>query len=489
MARTMTRRQQQSLSFLSTYLWLRRRRAAVQEPQEEESPLLLHDTFDGSAGPLSGHNPTPVWTWDGWQYASTAAAAGWALNGSGGVSQTTYPTAGQNIQSFFAFSQVATTDPHLTGSLMSPASGGWRNGFVFRYVNSNNYTGLRVNSTNNLAELYTVVAGNLVVQDSAAMTASFSTLFAFEVDCVGTDIVATVNGVELTYSNASMPNTTAMMCGLYEGVALNGGHSEFLEIQVEPSASAGPLSGRIAYMPASASILTEWDSQADSGDAVSDRDTGSNTWSMQIDTSVQTSGARLQFQCDEDGQRPAAKGAAYTKNLPDKAWFTSYVYIPANIERTGNFWLLLQWKQRATDTQTAPTISMNLGWNGSAMVTELNNNIDTDGSWNGAMPDLSQVNYVVTAGEWHRFDFYYHWHPTNGRVRLWMDGTELYDFEGIRTMVSSPPEDWVAPQYPRLATIAHYSDGLSPASSTIYFDEVSFDMFRSPDEYPVAAPV
>lgn len=454
--------------------------------------LLLRDLFSGSNGTdLTARQPDSVWYWDVWQYGGQSGVT-WTLNGDNSVSQTANPTGAQGLRSYFAFIRAATQDPIVRVRLTTPASGTFRCGPVARMANNTfSYWTVRINSTNHLLEIVQTTAGSDTVRSSVDMgSLSTSTLYEIELECQGTTIIGRCNGFSCNYTSST--NQTETRVGIKESVTSTDSHSKFWSIEVEPSRSASSTASRIFYAPADNSIATEFDSEATSGSASGSRDatSGQGVFKLTINTSGGTSGERMEFQCKDTGPVQTLQSANNYKNIPDEVYFTGYLFIPSTIIRTGSFWLIMQFKQRDSTAATFPVYAINIGWNGSDMVLELNSNMGVSGEYDSDAADLSTTNPVVPAGQWIRFDYYFKYSSTTtGRIRVWMDNVEIWDFTGIQTIFTTG-QDWNAPQFPRQPSAAHYSAGLNPSTSSIYWDNIAMSVGgRLPDDYPVINPV
>lgn len=439
---------------------------AAPHVEEAETPLtlLFQDTFVGSSGLLSAHDPTgEIWLWDNWQVGGHSGVA-WSLSGSNTVSQTDYPTAGEGIRSYFAYIQAPSNEPLVKATFTSPSETQWANGVIARMSDATNYWTARLNARNDRLELVRVQSGSENVEQFASFTTAENTTYTVELECVGNTLVARC-GATVTATETNTFNQSKTRVGLAERVALNGGHGIFSSFSVEHAPGASATASRIFYCPAAAGIAFEFDGAADeSGTSGTNHDSVNDVFALEITaTGAENppSGVRLDCHFDDTGQTPSKKDDSAVKNIPDVSVHRCYYWIPLT-ERVGSFWLLWQMKQRLTTMETIPLIAFNLGWNGSQMVTEINNNIDTDGSYNGAMPDLSTVNYVFPASEWVQCDFYYKWHATDGRFAMWMNGDLIYDFNHIRTMLVEPPENLDPVQFDRSCGPGHYAEELEP---------------------------
>jgi hypothetical protein len=458
-----------------------------------ESPVvgdtyLLEDSFVGT-GLLVDHDPDTTWPWDNWQAVGSIAGSEFTLDGAGGVANVFNPGSGTHVLG--AIINVPSTEVNVEATVTSPASGAFVMGVIFRYISLSDYLYVRLNSTNNRLELVSSTGVETVLA-FVAITLEVSTSYVLGVSCAGDVLTAYATGpggtVSTTPYDAAGVNSLATLCGIMEIATTTSTHSTFTRFRARNSVSASALAGRLWYADGNDSLLTDWDSEANSG--IADAGWTGYAYDLEIDTTLGTAGTRLQWVGDEDGQYPVKRDDNAPKNLPDEMYLNGYVYIPQLIERTGGFWLLAQFKQRNSEDAGIPTVSWNLGWDGSAMVTEINNNVASDGTYDGDAPDLSVVRYEVPVAQWFKFEFFIKWDTTTaGRIRFWLDNVEIYDFTGIRTMMSEPPEEWAYNFFPRFATVAHYSDELDPAHSTIYFKNVSISVgARLPDDYPVSDP-
>lgn len=480
---------------LALWIWWYKRKRARAAEAEEQPVLLLHDQFSGT-GLLANHDPDTVWHWDNWQAVGSTAGGAFTLNGSGGVSNTFNPASGTHL--FGAIIQVASNEVNLEVTLTTPATGSFVVGAMFRYVSLSNFFYVRLNSTTGLVELVHNT-GSEIVRASVAMTLTNDTEYTIGARCVGSNITAYATGsggtVTATPYDAGSTNRFATICGIVEIATPTSTHSTFTNFRAQHAEGASVTKSRIFYSPAEAAIASEWDGAPDiSGTASATHNSTLDIYEAQITANGTgaNDGVRFDFHCDDTGQTPAKKASNALKNLPDFAVHTWYVWIPLT-ERVGSFWLLWQQKQRITGNSTLPLISLNLGWNGSAMVTEMNNNI-TNGAYDENAPDLSSSGVVFPPSEWVRVDMYYKWHATDGRVALWIDGTLVYDFDHIATMLSTPVEDLQPGHFPRTGGPGHYASHLSPNTVKIFLDTYSVHVPSAfgelpPDEYPVVSPV
>lgn len=458
---------------------------------------LLADDFNGVAGTsLINHEPDTVHTWDTWQQAdnSSSASAAFQLDGNGYVANTTTQTAGEGgTRSFFTYMRAATSDPVVSGIVLTPVSGAFILGFIFRMSNTTTYWAFQLNSTNHLLEIVQVSSGSDTVRASVDMgSLSLNTEYPMEVECVGTSLVARCNG--FTCSFTSSTNQTETRIGIRERVTSGAAHGKFGSISVAPSANAGILASRIFHAAAAAVPLQEFDDVTNSGIADTTRETSviaAGVFASQITangTQSPASGTRCMFQFDSSGKVPTTQSAFNVWNMPTEAYYTAYYWIPS-IQRVGTFWNIFQWKQRDSSNATSPVYSLNLGWDGTHKITEINSNMHADGSYNADEPDLSTENFIFPDSQWVRIDAYYRWSPTNGRVTFWMDNMLIYDYDGIQTQFTTG-QNWSAPQNPRQWSVNHYAANLSPNISKIWHKNEAISVAgRLPDEYPTLAPV
>lgn len=205
---------------------------------------------------------------------------------------------------------------------------------------------------------------------------------------------------------------------------------------------------------------------------------------------------------------PTASGVRYFRWAESRAnrgaYYSAWFYIPQDYVLTadphvGQFWMLMQFKSTIPDRSRNDPL-----WGFYA-------DRDSDGQfrmrtgwgWGGtnvagpyANSNLSGKNYYQTIktlpiGQWFHLEAYlYQSKDFDGRVTLWQDGVQLFDFQNVRTAYDNANyntwrtnNEWA---------VNNYSDGISPSPSALYIDDAVISTTRvgqtGSDTIPPSAP-
>ena len=164
------------------------------------------------------------------------------------------------------------------------------------------------------------------------------------------------------------------------------------------------------------------------------------------------------------------------------AYYSAWFYVPTSYTLTGDpccgrYWNLFQFKSRSTTGRNDPVWALYVGnrptgelyvyagwgWGGTAIAGPY------------ATSDVSGKNYSQSVanlpiGRWTRIEaFLRESKDFDGRLTVWQDGVQLFDFVNIRTSYDNPDyNSWHASNE---WSVNLYSDGLSPDPATIYIDD------------------
>ncbi len=164
-------------------------------------------------------------------------------------------------------------------------------------------------------------------------------------------------------------------------------------------------------------------------------------------------------------------------------YYSAWFFIPTDHRRTadpsaGAFWNLFQFKTRSSDGRNDPVWALYVnrnddgepylragwGWGG----TELAGPFESS-SQGGRFFEQSVATLPI--GRWFQLEaFLRQSKDFDGRLTIWQDGEELYDFTDVRTSYpyATADQSWGANNE---WSVNNYADGLSPSPATIYIDD------------------
>ncbi len=232
-------------------------------------------------------------------------------------------------------------------------------------------------------------------------------------------------------------------------------------ISITPAPVPPPTTGQVIWSAGvEAGSLAEWwlpstyqggnngGGEYNSGiaDTVASQDyahTGSWSAKMTVTTPSSPSSGTRMFRWLESQTYPA---------LFYSAWF----YIPARYVPV-EYWNLFQWKSKHA-AGVDPFFVLNIGNR-------------ADGTMYFYLWDwqrskqYEQTVKNVPVGQWFKVEGFYQCAPdSTGHVTLWQDGTKLFDVTGLSTRYADGVCQW---------SVDNYSNGLSPATATIYIDDLA----------------
>src|SRR4029077_5306655 len=178
--------------------------------------------------------------------------------------------------------------------------------------------------------------------------------------------------------------------------------------------------------------------------------TGKSSAKLTITTlGAQESGAQL-FRWDEPDRNP---------QLYYRAWY----YFPQSFSPT-LFWNLMEWKSKhlVSGVKTNdPFFSLEVG----ALTSGEMYFYLSDSHTKTTYAQSSQAPVPIPVGQWvHVEAFYKSDGNGSGEIRIWQDGTQLWDIANVDTRYADGDTEW---------SVNSYSSGLTPATATIYVDDAA----------------
>ena len=171
-----------------------------------------------------------------------------------------------------------------------------------------------------------------------------------------------------------------------------------------------------------------------------------------------------------------------------EAYYSVWIYLPAEeyglIAESGQYWNLFQLKSASSEgarsgwsfyLEPRPDglyIKAGWGWGGGDLLPGPFAGDGPEGKW------YEQSVAAVPLGQWAHLEVYLRQsRDFDGRLMVWLDGTELFDFDDIRSCFDNEAHnqwgcavDW---------HLSHSSDGLSPSPASLYIDDATISTGRS----------
>lgn len=167
------------------------------------------------------------------------------------------------------------------------------------------------------------------------------------------------------------------------------------------------------------------------------------------------------------------------RELYYSAWFfITEEYRPTEDRSTGGFWNMFQFKSRSADGRNDPLWALYVherpdgaqylragwGWGGTEVAGPF-----AESPLGGRFFDQWVADLPI--GRWFHVEaFLRQSKDFDGRLTVWQDGVELYDFANVRTSYAHAGhgQSWGANNE---WSVNNYSDGLSPSPATVYIDD------------------
>jgi len=168
-----------------------------------------------------------------------------------------------------------------------------------------------------------------------------------------------------------------------------------------------------------------------------------------------------------------------------EAYYSAWFYIPTRYTLTadpccGRYWNLFQFKSRSADGErndpvwalyvgNRPNGELYLyagwGWGGTTLAGPFSASGVGGKNYGQSIADLP-------IGRWTHIEaFLRQSKDFDGRLTVWQDGVELFDFGAVRTSYDNP--SYNAWQTANEWSLNNYSDGLEPTPATIYIDDAT----------------
>lgn len=258
----------------------------------------------------------------------------------------------------------------------------------------------------------------------------------------------------------------------------------------KPIASAG--GGVVWRADMESGNLNEWDGFdiSRNGDAyASTRYAKSGRYSMAMEVTNASSGTAVRAKAhDVDGYSGAT-------NLPNDAYYSAWFYIPSYVhvgDGNGNGssdgWNIFQWKQAGyrngnTHLKLLEAIKL-VDW-GNGYGLRLQTRTSSSGQW--IHPEVRTIadskGPLVGVGQWFHIEARRVWHETNGRITVWVNGKQLWDLTGIKTLYDVNDSDWrynwTSGNRSRFYLVNNYvTDDHRPNSHILYVDDARIALNR-----------
>lgn len=153
-------------------------------------------------------------------------------------------------------------------------------------------------------------------------------------------------------------------------------------------------------------------------------------------------------------------------------YYSVWYYFPQSYT-PALFWNVLQWKSKHVVSGAAvsdPFFSLEVGSlpNGEMFFYLGDDHLGT------TFQQSAQSLIPVPVGRWFNVQAFYKCDASGaGEVKIWQDGTQLWDVPNVDTRYADGDCAW---------SVNNYSSGLSPASATIYIDDAAIGL--EPGKYP-----
>jgi len=192
---------------------------------------------------------------------------------------------------------------------------------------------------------------------------------------------------------------------------------------------------------------------------------GKYALSSTIDTAEGPSGVRWPRRIVSDGT-----------DLPNEAWYSVWMMLPAELESSGEFYNFMQWKTADGKGGSDPVWSVNIIVDSTgAMRFELFSRVGNDGGYKteGFGPRGTAL-LLFEAGRWVHVEARYKWDTTGGgSIEVWQDGERILSAEGVRTQFPYPPTE-----HQRQWAVNAYANELQPNPNTLVIDDAAISTVR-----------
>lgn len=163
-------------------------------------------------------------------------------------------------------------------------------------------------------------------------------------------------------------------------------------------------------------------------------------------------------------------GKENAQNLPDAGYYSAYYYFPQVVQ--AEWWNIMQWKQafvRNNGSQSRnPVYFVSAIYANGVNTLILRSKVDAQGRFTEPGSTAAQSGVPLPTQRWVHLECYYRWSKSaDGQIRCLMDGEVLWDVQGIITEFGDAYNT-----YPRQWTVNNYADQTSPATQTIYVDDL-----------------
>jgi hypothetical protein len=156
------------------------------------------------------------------------------------------------------------------------------------------------------------------------------------------------------------------------------------------------------------------------------------------------------------------------KNLPDTAVYSGWYYLLRYYET--EWCVIMQWKQVHEDSFVRdPTLLIPFIGAGGKMTLALDSKVGDDGQYTATQGHrLASSDIALPIREWFELKTLYTWAKgPQGRVTSYLNGTLLWDVQGIRTEFDRPFS-----AHPRQIVWSNYTGASRPSSLGVYIDSV-----------------
>lgn len=150
-------------------------------------------------------------------------------------------------------------------------------------------------------------------------------------------------------------------------------------------------------------------------------------------------------------------------------YYSVWYYFPQAYSPS-QFWNLMEWKSKHTIsgvTTSDPFFSLEVGALSSGEMYFYLGDNHTNTSYPSAQPPMP-----IPVSQWIHVEAFYKSNGNGaGEVTIWQDGTQLWDIRNADTGYADGTTQW---------SVNSYSTGLTPATATIYVDDVAISTSRMP---------